>query len=248
MRILYLALLLGSFARAEETPADPRRLKPDHAPTPYTAEQIREGCPAGRISTFKHERAGQPSSQQTMRFLEVDADGALLEVAVSSGDGKALGKPKSARSTWRQLQSYASFPATATRIENGKVETPAGTFDCMIYIVKGKNNESRFYFAKYLAGPPVKLTQHLEGKLVFAMTLVRHRDGDEAKLLEAMGGDAKAAFNKMGREDVTLKGFVARSGIADKKFATRAFHRLDRNADGKILLEEFLKVWMDWAG
>ncbi len=33
-------------------PADPHILHPDHAPTPFTADEIRTGCPAGRTVTM----------------------------------------------------------------------------------------------------------------------------------------------------------------------------------------------------
>ena len=63
----------------------------------------------------------------------------------------------------------------------------AGTFDCLVYHVKTAAGETRFHFAKLLPGPPILMTRYANDKQVFAMTLIRHRDGTEKELLAQMG-------------------------------------------------------------
>ena len=72
MRKLPLVLLFVLPVLAQE---DSRRLKPGHAPTPFSAEEIRGGCPDGRISVFKIETQGRDPIHQTMAFREGDEQG-----------------------------------------------------------------------------------------------------------------------------------------------------------------------------
>lgn len=64
----------------------------------------------------------------------------------------------------------------ATREE--KTTTPAGTFDCVVYVVQGTPGEVRtFYFAKTLPGAPVLFFTEKDGKRVMTSTLVDHKPG-----------------------------------------------------------------------
>ena len=52
--LCFALLLLPAVAAPDEKPAeDPRRVRPGDAPTPYTADEIRKGCPEGRTNTFR---------------------------------------------------------------------------------------------------------------------------------------------------------------------------------------------------
>jgi hypothetical protein len=245
MRLLTTAFFLfAALASAEDAePAEARRLKPDHAPTPFSAARIREGCPSGRVSTFLIEQGGH-KVLQVFRFVKADAEGAEFSVDITTEDGKPLKKSQPTRQTWSGFQAHASFPANVTRITEGRVKTPAGTFDCWVYIViaKGKTvtKESRFYFAKTIPGPPVKMTQQMDGKTVFSMTLVRHRDGQEKHVLSAMGAYAEE-FEKLDAEargKTTKPGYVKSRAIAEE--AKAIFKRIDKNGDGKLSPDEFL--------
>ena len=51
-------------APSEWPSAEERRLKPDHAPTPYTVAMIREGCRNGRTALFRFQMYGKESFQR----------------------------------------------------------------------------------------------------------------------------------------------------------------------------------------
>ena len=58
-------------------PPENHRLQPDRAPTPFSAAQIRSGCPAGRTIRVRSERRDEPTTYRVIRFVDVDDDGAL---------------------------------------------------------------------------------------------------------------------------------------------------------------------------
>lgn len=55
-------------------PPAAHRLRPDDLPTPFSAEQIREGCPAERTIRIREETPGEPPTFRRIRFIEADAD------------------------------------------------------------------------------------------------------------------------------------------------------------------------------
>ena len=134
---------------------DPRVLHPGHAPTPFTAEQIKLGCPIGRIVTARTEAAGEPDRVDVTVFAETDEEGAVLE---SNGQQH--------RVSWRELQGHASFPAEATTIDEDVVEGPLGRMECLGYRVVSGNTASTFWFAKDRPGMPVLFTTEVDGALV----------------------------------------------------------------------------------
>lgn len=174
-----LAAALLPACRSAGGPSDAdRRLQPDHAPTPYTAAQIRSGCPAGREVTFLLEAAGKPATHQILRFVKCDETGADIEARMSQPDGTPIGRPKTSHSAWTELQTHASFPEAGTTIAEGTAETPAGRFEGPLYTVTSKENGAttvrRFQFARNLPGPPVRMTVEADGKTTFTMTMVRN--------------------------------------------------------------------------
>ena len=183
LRFLLLLLLVASAHGEEAKPKarDPRRLKPDHAPTPYTADQIRDGCRDGRTSTYRIEAPRRKTILQTLRFSNGTDKGCDLEVTRKTEDGTLFGKPTTARAPWAQLQSHASFPEKLTKVTDAEVTTPAGKFDCLLYTVTTRRGEIttvvRAYFAKKLPGPPVKRVVEMNGKVIHTMTLVKQVDG-----------------------------------------------------------------------
>lgn len=180
--VLALAILCASCARhandaeirahfeAKQQPSAPPP-KPHEAgmfPTPFTAEQIRDATKAGRTYEYKVETEGNPPGKRVMTFVRVDAEGADL---VTDG-----GAPT--RVTWEDLRKHAEFPqpVVSTRTESKTV--PAGTFDCVVYVVQGTPGEVRtFYFAKTLPGAPVLFFTEKDGKRVMTSTLVDHKPG-----------------------------------------------------------------------
>ncbi len=154
-------------------------MKPDHAPTPFSAAEIRDGCPDGRSTKYRIETAGKPVTYQVTTFINGDRESGGFQSATMDAEGKQVGKPQTARAKWSQLQAHASFPEAATRISSESYTTPAGTFDCWLYVVtgekEGKKDVQSFWFAKSLPGPPIRFLQTVDGKQVFLMTLVENR-------------------------------------------------------------------------
>ena len=180
--VLLLSLLLAG-AAAEQ---DERRLKPDHARTPFTAAQIREACPEGRTSTYRLEVPKQDPVLQPFRFVDCDEKGCKLEVAVrKAGEPPPRSRPAVSKKTWKELQAHASFPEKETEITEETITVPAGKFVCLLYTVTKKTGSaetvSRYYFAKKLPGPPVRLLRTVDGKSAFTLTLVEHLPGGKKK-------------------------------------------------------------------
>ena len=181
--MLSAALLLALIA---STPPEANRMKPEHAPTPFSADEIRKGCPNGRINTFRIEVPGDDPFLMHQRFHHGTKDAANLEGHRTTPEGKLLGKKTSRRLPWKVLQSHASHPKDTTKITEGKIETPAGKFDCWIYVVStrargGKTRVATLHFAKTLPGPPVRMIQEIDGKRTFTMTLIKLVKGSQKK-------------------------------------------------------------------
>jgi hypothetical protein len=134
---------------------DPHVVQTGHAPTPFTADEIRQGCPAGRAVTARTEAAGEPDRVDLTVFTETDDVGALLE---SNGQRHFV--------TWRDLQAHASFPAAMTSISEEVVEIPLGTMECLSYRVESGDTVSTFWFAKDRPGMPVLFTTEQGGSLI----------------------------------------------------------------------------------
>lgn len=151
---------------------DPRVLEPGTAPTPFTAEEIRDGCRAGKTIRVRIEVVGEEPMLRQNRYLELDDEGATLERTLLSLDGSPTGKPEADRVTWRDLQSHASFPAAVTTIEPERIETPMGELDCLRYTVRDGALEKVFWFATTLPGMPVRTVTRDHGEAVMTVTMV----------------------------------------------------------------------------
>ena len=176
-RTLLLALLVSPLLAAPEGTDDSRRLGPDRAPTPYSAEEIKKACAEGRTDTFRIER-GKETWKHTIKFTKCDAQGAEVESTNTTEDGKSTTSKD--RQLWTDFQAHGSFPEADTKITEETIEVPAGKFECLLYTVQKRDGDPatvRMYFAKKLAGPPVKYTSEQMGKVVFTMTLLEHKDG-----------------------------------------------------------------------
>ncbi len=109
-----------------------------------------------------------------MRFLLPNARGVEVE-SQNFRDGKPLGPVQGAPSPWKALQAHASFPSNITTVSDGAVKTPVGEFSCKVYTVIAPSGKRVLYFAKHLAGPPVKMLAYDNaGKEVMSMVLIKH--------------------------------------------------------------------------
>ena len=95
-------------------PPESHRLQPDHLPTPFSAAQIREGCPPGRTIRLREEVPGQAATYRRIRFTTVDEESSVQELQATDEHGAPIGEPMVGSSTWLDLQRHASQPGEAT--------------------------------------------------------------------------------------------------------------------------------------
>src|SRR5829696_8927104 len=94
---------------------DPHVLRPDHLPTPFTADEIRLFCRPGRTVRALVIRPGNDPFVNVTRFVSADAEGADTDHWTEAPDGQRMSEPERHRSTWLEFQGHASMPADATR-------------------------------------------------------------------------------------------------------------------------------------
>jgi hypothetical protein len=143
---------------------------------PYPADQIRDATQVGRRYVFRFEAAGQPTQVHTIEFVEVSERGCTMRRTVADAQGRSQGEPIESHATWLELEGHAHYPAADTTVEEAELEVPAGVFSCLLYVVEetqgGIESESRYYFARDLPGPPVKVVVSSADEVVFTMTLI----------------------------------------------------------------------------
>jgi hypothetical protein len=147
-------------------PSDANRVQPDHLPTPFSAADIRAGCPLGRTIRLQSEAPGGALVFLQIRFVEVDADGAVQEFQPTDREERPIGEPTLRHSSWLDLQQHASQPASATVIDEIDLELPFGTEECWRYTVTTHDGSATFWFAKDRAGMPVQVERREGGELV----------------------------------------------------------------------------------
>ena len=156
---------------------DPHRLRPDHHPTPFTADEIRVGCPPGRTVRSLVEEAGRDPYVQITRFVAGDAEGAEQESWTETPGGVRLSDPVRRRSTWLGFQGHASMPAAKTHIGEEEIDIPAGRFACLHYTRRDGETVSTFWFAKTAPGMPLKFEEREGGELVYRSTALENIPG-----------------------------------------------------------------------
>jgi hypothetical protein len=155
----------------ESHASDPHEIGPDLLPTPFSAEEIRAGCPAGRTIRLRVESAGSPDVVRTNRFVRVDAEGAEIEQATYSLEGDPLGETRSAWSSWRDLQEHAAFPAATSAMTEEELTLDSGVLACRRYTMTDGDTVHRFWFAAAHPGMPVRYSTEEAGTLVSRVTM-----------------------------------------------------------------------------
>ena len=145
-------------------PPEDHRLRPDHLPTPFSAEQIRAASPVGRRIRIRTDADAGPTYRE-IRYLATDADGAVQRFTPTDADGGSLGAGVERRSAWLDLQGHASFPADQATVEETTLALAWGTEPCWLYRVSIGDTETRYWFAQRLAGMPVVVETRIEGAL-----------------------------------------------------------------------------------
>ena len=131
---------------------DPHVLGEGLLPTPFSAEEIRVGCPAGRTLRLRVEPRGGAPYERLNRFVDCDAEGATIESWVVGPEGERV-ELSTDRSTWLDLQRHAAFPAATTRRREETLDLPVGRVDCLVY---QRDSGARFAFGRGFAGMPVR--------------------------------------------------------------------------------------------
>jgi hypothetical protein len=158
-------------------PPDANRIQPDHLPTPFSATDIRAGCPLGRTIRLQSEAPGGELTFRQIRFVEVDADSAVQEFQRTDAGGLPIDEPTRHRSSWLDLQLHASQPASATVIDEVDLASPFGTEECWRYTVSGPDDCVIFWFAKGRAGMPVQVEEWVGGELVSRSVVIADEAG-----------------------------------------------------------------------
>jgi hypothetical protein len=154
---------------------DPHILEPGQAPTPFTADEIRQGCPPGRTIRLLVEPDGAEPFVRISRFVDCDADGATIKRTRLDAAGEPVGPVEADRSTWLELQAHASFPADRTTIVPETLEIPVGVLECLRYTVTDGQSVETFWFASSAPGMPVKVVGREAGRITSTVTMVEDR-------------------------------------------------------------------------
>ena len=177
MKIVACLGALALTAACAETPPAATPAAPAFLPTPYTADQIRESCKPGHTLVFRLEAPGQPAITRTTRFLDGNEQGADFESSAVDEQGRTVEPLHKGKATWEEFRSHARFPSDRTQLTDATIDTPAGTFDSMLYTVRGDRGDvTKFYFARKLAGPPVLMITEMNGAPIRRMTLTAVKD------------------------------------------------------------------------
>lgn len=155
--------------------ADPHVLGPGRAPTPFTADEIRRGCPAGRTILLRVDRPGEAPAYRVNHFLRCDEHGAETARFAADPDGTPAGEADVERSSWQELQEHASFPVDRTEIASEHLDSPMGVLECLRYTVVDDSSTAVFWFAKTIAGMPVRFEERApDGRLLNRVTMVKN--------------------------------------------------------------------------
>lgn len=150
---------------------DPHVLGPDVLPTPFTADEIRGGCPTGRLTRMRVESPDAAPYERFSRFVDCDDEGATMERGPAA-DGEPAGESQHARTTWLDLQAHAAFPRSQTTVASDVIETPLGRLDCLRYTVLGGSDTVMFWFDTSRPGMPVRVVTERDGHPVETSTMI----------------------------------------------------------------------------
>ncbi len=150
-------------------------LASDMAPTPYTALEMMNACPVGRVNTFGMARI-QGNFIFVEHFVENSDRGVKIQQLygrVPSEDPKKNPPPTSQEvvMTPREFQSRASFPSTLTKISRERITVDAGEYDCWKYEVREGVTLTKYWFPIHLAGSPVRTEIYRGDEWILTMEL-----------------------------------------------------------------------------
>jgi hypothetical protein len=154
---------------------DPRVMAPGTLPTPFTADEIRAGCPDGRIIRMQIEVDGRVVGTRTHRYRDGDAEGTTTESQSFDGDGGPIGLAETERSTWLELQRHASFETDRTTRVAEALDGPLGRLECLHYRRTNQDGStSDFWFAHAAPGMPIRYRTVAHGRVTTEVVLIEN--------------------------------------------------------------------------
>lgn len=131
-------------------------------PTPFSAEQIRQGMPQGVVIRLETSAPSGVLSRDEWSVVASDAAGVEIRYTSFSGEGKAIGGSEQKRDTWAALQDHARFPRERATRERATFTSALGTFEGWKYVVTeaddaGSVRTSTYWFADALPGAPLRM-------------------------------------------------------------------------------------------
>ncbi|MEL6546953.1 MAG: hypothetical protein AAFQ82_20165, partial [Myxococcota bacterium] len=106
-------------------------------------------------------------------FVHVDDTQATFETHTMNEEGIALAPPATAVSSWEEFRTHASFPSELTKIDEREIDTPLGQYRSMVYHVSSDDSpDTRFYFVKELAGPPLRVSLVVDEQETVIMEMI----------------------------------------------------------------------------
>lgn len=140
---------------------------PDHLPTPYTANQIREAHPEGAVVTAQMVRSDGTTVLLRTVFHDHSEQGTAFTTEQKDPLGNLVGQPQTNRASWEELRQHAIFPRETTRRSESTVTTALGTQACWKYEVNDNQTRRVMWFSKSHPGAPVLMEEYLGEELQY---------------------------------------------------------------------------------
>lgn len=152
--------------------SDPYTLVEGHAPTPFTAAEIRDASPSGHTKKLLVETRDAAPLMRTTTFVAVDDDGAEIEFVEASADDPSTHRTGSTLARWVDLQRHASYPRDRVEIAEETIELPWGRLDCLRYTVSEDDETTIHWFSTAHPGMPVRSNVWKGSELVYTATVL----------------------------------------------------------------------------
>jgi hypothetical protein len=147
-----------------------------HAPTPFTAAEIRAASPAGHSTTVLIENLDREPMLRIIEFVSVTDDLVDMQFHERHPGGGEPGPKQIATAAWTDLQAHASFPVDSVAIENDTIKLPWAVLQCLRYTVTDADGTTIHWFATSHPGMPVRTNVWRGSELVYAATVLAIED------------------------------------------------------------------------
>lgn len=154
----------------------PHVLFDGHAPTPFTADQIRRASPAGHTTKVLVETRDNAPVIRTTTFVSVEDEQAEIEFVEASAGDPSVHLTGGATVRWEDLQAHASFPLDDVEVADETIELPWGRLECLRYTVTHDGSTTIHWFAKAHPGMPVRSNVWERAELVYTATVLSIED------------------------------------------------------------------------